>query len=181
MRRIGRLYQELLRLSYHRSHLFCHIRSNGPVRPGQRGRRRPDETPGGVPQTGKQPPLTHFNTNKSPTSSFKTIITSTWQVSLRPPPTRLFFFFCFFFFAESNVLIIKTTHKFIQSQVLLNVLKKQWTNEPLASSLTKLTRISTLILTNKMREERKVRERMRLKMFDQTNKSYFERITSSTL
>lgn len=52
LRSLGRLHQELLRVPHHRSHLFRHLRPDGPVRPGQRRRRRSHETPRGIAQTG---------------------------------------------------------------------------------------------------------------------------------
>ena len=52
VRRLGRLSPQLLRQPVRRSSLLRRVRPYGPVRPGQRGGGRPDETPGGVSQTG---------------------------------------------------------------------------------------------------------------------------------
>lgn len=54
LRRRRGLREELLRGGRHRSHVLRHIRADGAVRVGQRGRSRAHETPGGVPQTGKR-------------------------------------------------------------------------------------------------------------------------------
>lgn len=85
LRCFRRLYQKLLRLENHRPHLFRHLRPDGPVRLGQRRRRRPHETPRRIAQTGNEacphpgrkkknwPPLTpilFFPTHHSSTCQF---------------------------------------------------------------------------------------------------------------
>lgn len=61
-----------MRLSNHRTHLLRHFRPNGPIRPGQCGRRRPDETPGGISQTGKEVALLTFHTSSQTDCHFLT-------------------------------------------------------------------------------------------------------------
>lgn len=53
LRRRGGLREKLLRGHRHSTDVFRHIRADGAVRVGQRGRRGADETSGRIAQTGK--------------------------------------------------------------------------------------------------------------------------------